>query len=163
MQIKALRSRGALMPKVEWNTSNGGGGSSSENGYSAADGNTQAQHQEAIEKLKDSKFEDGTYDLDTFEAINYDGGYQVTFCQIGDNYSDTEYADKVNEFLAVSSDGKTLAGKFESTPEISFNVSDLNTAVRLAEKYNQISIWDWNEASKTGNGEIKTGGTGKRK
>ena len=65
--------------------------------------------------------------------------------------------------MAVSSDGKTLAGKFESTPQISFNVSDLNTAVRLAEKYNQISIWDWNDGNKTGNGEIKTGVTGKRK
>ena len=81
----------------------------------------------------------------------------MTFCQIGDKYSNSEYADKVNEFLGVSSDGKTLAGKFEGTAEISFHVKDRATAERLGQKYNQISIWDWENMD-----EIKTGGTGRR-
>ena len=80
----------------------------------------------------------------------------MTFSQIGDNYSDADYADKVNEFLGVSSDGKVLAGKFEGTPEISFHCNSKATAVRLAKKYNQISIWDWGKCD-----EIKTGGTGR--
>lgn len=108
-------------------------------------------------RLAGPEYEDGTYDLNTLTKVEYDRGYQVTFSQIGDNYSAEEYAGKVNEFLAVSSDGKTLAGKFESTPEISFHVNSRSTAIRLAQKYNQISIWDWGNCD-----EIKTGGTGRR-
>lgn len=132
----------------------GGSGSS----FTKANENTQAAHKNAIEKLNSSEYDDGTYDLDTFKSVNYDSGFQVTFCQIGDNYSNAEYADKVNEFLSASSDGKTLAGKFESTPEISFHVNDKSKAVALAKKYNQISIWDWKNCD-----EVKTGGTGRRK
>ena len=119
---------------------------------------TQSEHQSAVERLNSDKYSDGTYDISTLQQVSYNQGYQVTFCQIGDNYSRSEYADKVNEFLAVSSDGKTLAGKFEGTPEISFHVNDLQTALALARKYNQISIWDW--ANDT---DISTGGTGRRR
>ena len=115
------------------------------------------RHTEQINRLETGAYEDGTYNLDTLEQISYDYGYQVTFCQIGDNYTADEYADKCNEFIAVSSDGVVSAGKFEGTPEVSFHVSDLNIAVSLAKKYNQISIWDW-----AGIDEIGTGGTGKR-
>lgn len=118
---------------------------------------TQRQHQDAVNRLAGPQYEDGTYDLNTMTPVSYDSGYQVTFSQIGDNYSDSEYASKVNEFLSVSSDGKTLAGKFEGTPEISFHCNDRATAERLARKYNQISIWDWGNCD-----EIKTGGTGRR-
>ena len=141
----------------------GGSGMSSSTGSSpssfggTATVATQRQHQEAVSRLSSSEYSDGTYDLGTMTPVEYDSGFQVTFSQIGDNYSDTEYADKVNEFLAVSSDGKTLAGKFEGTPEISFHCNDRATAVRLARKYNQISIWDWGACD-----EIKTGGTGRR-
>ena len=120
--------------------------------------NTQREHQSAVERLNSDRYSDGTYDISNLRQIEYDQGYQVTFCQIGDNYSRAEYADKVNEFLNVSSDGKTLAGKFEGTPEISFHVNDLQTALALARKYNQISIWDWGKCD-----EIKTGGTGRRR
>lgn len=126
--------------------------------YARADTGTQAVHREAISRLMSPNYEDGTYDLNTMQPVEYDSGYQVTFSQIGDNYSDEEYASKVNEFLGVSSDGKTLAGKFEETPEVSFHVDSRRTAVRLAKKYNQISIWDWGNCD-----EIKTGGTGRRR
>lgn len=118
---------------------------------------TQGQHKDAVSKLSGSEYADGTYDISTMAPVEYDSGYQVTFSQIGDDYSDAEYANCVNEFLAVSSDGKTLAGKFEGTPEVSFHCNDKATAVKLAEKYNQISIWDWGTCD-----EIKTGGTGRR-
>lgn len=109
-----------------------------------------------VTALASASYSDGTYDLDSMTPVEYSRGYQVTFSQIGDRYSAAEYADRVNEFLAVSSDGKTLAGKFEGTPEISFHVSNKRVAVRLAKKYNQISIWDWGNCD-----EIKTGGTGR--
>ena len=114
-------------------------------------------HQKAITKLSGSEYEDGTYSVDTLTQVSYNDGYQVTFCQIGDNYSNAEYADKVNEFLAVSSDGIASAGKFGGTPEVSFHVASRASAERLGRKYNQISIWDWASCS-----EISTGGTGRR-
>lgn len=131
----------------------GGGGSS--RGLAGAD--TQSQHRQAMNKLNSSSYDDGTYDINTLQPVSYDSGYQVTFSQIGDNYSDSEYAGKVNEFLSISSDGKTLAGKFEGTAEISFHCNSKQKAISLAKKYNQISIWDWKNCD-----EIKTGGTGRR-
>ena len=122
-----------------------------------ADSSTQSAHRNAVSRLSSSSYPDGTYDLSTMRTVEYNSGYQVTFCQIGDNYSDTEYASKVNEFLRYSSDGRTMAGKFEGTPEISFHCNDRSTAIRLAKKYNQISIWDWGSCD-----VIDTGGTGRR-
>lgn len=114
-------------------------------------------YEKQMKKLESDEYEDGTYDLDKLKQVEYDYGYQVTFSQIGDNYSNVEFNDRVSEFVDISSDGKVSAGKFQSTPEISFNVKSKEEAIRLAKKYNQISIWDWK------NGDtIETGGTGKR-
>ena len=126
--------------------------------YKQATEATQSSHADAIERLSSDRYDSGTYDIATLSPVVYKSGYQVTFCQIGDNYTPVEYAQRVNEFLNISSDGKTLAGKFEGTPEISFHTNDLKTAIRLAKKYNQISIWDWRADI-----DIKTGGTGRRK
>ena len=140
-----------------------GGRGASFGHYATATERTQSEHQEAVRRLaaKDSSgrdiYEDGTYNVSSLRAVSYDGGYQVTFCQIGDNHSKEEYRDLCNEFLRKSSDGVVSAGKFEGEPEISFNVSSRSEAIRLAKKYNQISIWDWKNLE-----EIKTGGTGRR-
>lgn len=131
--------------------------------FGRADESTQGFHANQIKKLENDSYEDGTYNISTLEMVQYSHGYQVTFCQIGDDYSATEYADLCNEFLSVSSDGIISAGKFGGTPEVSFNVADLDTAIQLAKKYNQISIWDWAEFERSGNGEMLTGGTGERK
>lgn len=127
-------------------------------GKAQADEKTQAKHQKAIEELSSDKYEDGTYDIATKKTVEFPKGYQVTFCQIGDNYTPEEYAKKVNECLALSSNGKTYAGKFESTPEISFHCNSKEQAIAYAKANNQISIWDWENCD-----EIKTGGTGRRK
>ena len=119
---------------------------------------TQKQHQDAIKELNSSKYADGTYDIATKKTKEFDNGYQVTFCQIGDDYSDAEYANKVNECLKMSSDGKTYAGKFEGTPEISFHCANRKQAEAYARANNQISIWDWENMD-----VIPTGGTGERK
>lgn len=134
-----------------------GGSSAALSSGMGANLQTKSFHESQVQKLNSKSYKDGTYDLDTLTRVDYNSGFQVTFSQIGDNYSDAEYASKVNEFLAVSSDGRTLAGKFEGTPEVSFHCNDRATAVRLARKYNQISIWDWATCD-----EIKTGGTGRR-
>ena len=119
---------------------------------------TQAQHYRIVSELAQDKYPDfNTYDIANLKIVSYDNGYQVTFWNIGDRYTPEEYADKVNEFLKYVPSKVTNAGKFEGSPEISFNVPDLRTALRLARKYNQISIWDWKEER-----EILTGGTGRR-
>lgn len=122
-----------------------------------ADSSTQAFHASAIRYLDGPSIPDGTYDLSNMSKVEYGRGYQVTFCQIGDNYTPDEYAGKVNEFLDHSSDGRTSAGKYGGTPEVSFHVSNRRTAIGLAKKYNQESVYDW----KTGD-TIFTGGTGRR-
>ncbi len=119
---------------------------------------TQSEHKKAIAELNTDKYEDGTYDIATKKPVEFPRGFQVTFCQIGDNYSDEDYAKKVNECLKNSSDGKTYAGKFESTPEISFHWNDREKAIAYAKANNQISIWDWETMD-----VIPTGGTGERK
>jgi len=131
----------------------GGGGGSKGHATKA----TKGEHQKAIDRLRSKDYDDGTYSVTSLKPVDFKDGYQVTFCQIGDDYSDEEYAEKVNEFYEYSSDGESYAGKFQSEPEISFHVSSLEDAIRLAKKYNQISIWDW----ATGD-SIDTGGTGRR-
>ena len=123
-----------------------------------ADERTQTNHREVIKELSSDKYEDGTYDVETKKSLEFDHGYQVTFCQIGDTYTNADYARKVNECLRRSSNGKTYAGKFEGTPEISFHWNSRAEAVKYAKANNQISVWDWENCC-----EIKTGGTGKRR
>ena len=116
-----------------------------------------SRHDRLIKELENDKYGSGTYDLETLKEISYSEGYQATFSQIGDNYDNDTYYKLCKEFLQFSTDGKICAGKFEGTPEISFNIKDKDKAIELAQKYNQISIWDWKNAD-----EIKTGGRGRR-
>jgi len=142
-------------------SSSGGGGASrggAAGSFGGATEATQGQHKAQLKALKSPSYEDGTYEIGSLTPVDYDSGFQVTFSQKWDRYSNEEYAQKVNEFLAVSSDGKVLAGKFENHPEVSFHVNSKATAKKLAQKYNQISIWDWKNGC-----EIKTGGTGSRR
>ena len=89
--------------------------------YARANLETLQEHRSIVERLNDSRYGVGTYDTSTLRQVEYPNGYQVTFWQIGDNYSPQQYAERVNEFLRLSSDGRTLAGKFEGSPEISFH------------------------------------------
>ncbi len=96
-----------------------------ENNLKLADETTQDKHKAQIKELEKDRYSDGTYNLDTLKEVSYKNGYQVTFCQIGDNYNNSDYADRVNEFLKVSSDGIVSAGKFGGTPEVSFHINDI--------------------------------------
>lgn len=116
---------------------------------------TQSVHKRAIQELSDKKYDNGTYDIQTKKAKEFPEGYQFTFCQIGDNYSDNDYQIKVDECLMRSSNKQTYAGKFGGTPEISFHCNSLEEAIKYGKENNQISIWDWKNCV-----EIRTGGTG---
>lgn len=109
-----------------------------------------------IAALENAGLPNGTYDIRTFAPVTYESGYQVTFCQVGDSYSDTEFALHISRFLVETDDYRISAGVYGNA-EISFNVPDKDTAIALAHAYNQISIWDWANGR-----EILTGGTGSR-
>ena len=119
--------------------------------------NTQALHQINLDKLASSAYADGTYNLLTAESVEFNDGYQVSFCQIGDNYTADDYDFIVAMFAEISVDGIAYAGKFECYPEISFHIKDKGIAIKYAKMFNQISIWDWKNADC-----IATGGTGRR-
>jgi len=70
---------------------------------------------------------------------------------------DGEYQKLVNKFKAHDHD-TVDAGNFDGYSEISFNVTDKKKALKLAYKYNQKSVWDWQKGD-----EILTGGTGEYK
>jgi hypothetical protein len=112
-----------------------------------------SEHIQKLENLKSS--EDGTFDLETGKTKEYQDGYQVTFSMTEMAFSDEEYSKLIDQFKQADH-GTVDAGKFGGEAEISFNVTDIKKAGKLAYKYNQISIWDWKN-----NREIKTGGNGK--
>lgn len=115
---------------------------------------TKSDYESQLSKISSIK-EDGTFDLATGKAKEYQDGYQVTFSMTEMGFSDEEYTKLVDQFKQADH-GTIDAGKFGGEPEISFNVTDIKKAGKLAYKYNQVSIWDWKN-----NKEIKTGGTGK--
>lgn len=117
-----------------------------------------ANVQRSIKTLKSDAYDDGTYNAKSLKPVEYPDGYQVTFCQIGDKYSNEEYNGLIQLFLEASADKIVWLGKFEGEPEISFYVKDKSYARRLAKMFNQKAIWDWKECK-----DIFTGGTGVNK
>ena len=83
-----------------------------------------------------------TYSIDDLRAVRYNDGYQVTFWHDGDEFTPRQYADVVNEFLQYAPNHITNASK-DNDAKISFRIPNLRTALRLARKYDQFSIWDW--------------------
>lgn len=94
------------------------------------------------DKLKSIKGkEDGTYDLDTGEKVDFGSeGYNVSFEQSTDKYTDGQYYEKIQE-CREKCDGKVYGGVFGGDPEISFYTKDIKTAKDIMYKYNQHSIW----------------------
>jgi len=116
-----------------------------------------AEYQQKLLSLADSKYpNDATYDLDTMAPINYTTGYQVSFYETGVQYEDAAYEELLTKFTKVSSDGKACGGKFDNTPEISFNVKSRDEAIKLMEKYNQHSVWDWENSDLIINSKLDT-------
>ena len=86
--------------------------------------------------------DDGTYSLETGKPISHDDGYQVSFQQSSDNYTDDEFNKKVEEMINHTN-LEAHVGVFGGEPEISFHVKDIKEAMKIAIEYNQHSIWDW--------------------
>ena len=97
--------------------------------------------------------EEGTYDFETGKPKNYPNGYSVSFHQNEPDadgkwksdygrYSEKDY-DKNVEDLVKETGGELNIGYFAGTPEVSVWVKDFKTAVKMAKKHNQHSIWNW--------------------
>ena len=119
--------------------------------------NIKSLHETLISDLTKSVFPDGTYNLNPLEAVEFTDGYQVSFCNVGDEYSADDYMFVTSMFAEISTDGVAYAGKFDGTAEVSYHIKNKLTAIKYAKMFNQISIWDWKNSK-----EIPTGGTGKR-
>ena len=97
--------------------------------------------------------EEGTFDFETGKPKNYPNGYSVSFHQNEPDengkwksdygrYSEKDY-DKNVEDLVNETGGELNIGYFAGTPEVSVWVKDFKTAVKMAKKHNQHSIWNW--------------------
>jgi len=113
-------------------------------------------HKRIVEALNNPSYADGTYDMKTLETKEFKKGFQVTFWNVGDDYTAERYDYLVSLFTELSMDGRTYIGKY-GTGEISWRFENKKLAKRYARLFNQISIWDWKHCK-----EIKTGGTGRR-
>ena len=146
-------------------------GGSGKNAFTSPGSGGKMDYRKQLGELADPKYPDGTYDLETLADISYPDGYQVTFCQIGDAYTDKEFSDLAAEFIGYSSGKKADAGKFKSAPEISFNVRDFKQAYDLGVKWNQVNILNWKKRAEdmaigikySDDWFISTGGTGIRR
>ena len=101
-------------------------------------------HEDAMRKTL--ALDDGTYDMITLEPVSFSDGYQVTFCQVGDNYDDATYRYLVGLFCELSSDCKVYIGKFCGEPEISFHFDSKYFAKYYAKMFNQVSVWNWKKS-----------------
>lgn len=97
---------------------------------------------EKLKKIDDDSIPDGTYNLETGEKVDFHGkGFNVSFEQSSDNYSNAQYYEKCEECRNLC-DGNIYAGKFGGSPEVSFYTTDRKTAEKIAIKYNQHSYYD---------------------
>lgn len=111
---------------------------------------------ESINELEDKKYEDGTYDVNTKKSVEFNSGYQATFQQLGDKYTDKELGDLIKQY-SESTDGKAYAGKFGGSPEVSFHFKNEADAIAICEKFNQVSYWDWKNMQEIKNKKYKKG------
>lgn len=95
---------------------------------------------------KYSEYPEGTYDIVTGKNVEYSDGFQVSFQQTNDNYSQREYNDIVDELTGLTKSNPHV-GVYAGTPEVSFRCMDRKQALEIAKKYNQETVLDWKAKS----------------
>lgn len=109
-----------------------------------------------LKELKLDKYSDGTYNIDTKKAEDFTKGYQATFQQLNDKYSDEEFGALVEKYKKVGN-GNVYAGKFGGSPEVSFYFEKEEDAIEICKKFNQVSYWDWEKGDEIKNKYYKKG------
>lgn len=92
--------------------------------------------------------EDGTYDIETGDKVEFSSGYQVSFHQSDVNYTDEEY-DRLTNEVAARTQSRAYAGVY-GEPEVSFRCENLEDALKIAKEFNQESIYDWSNKGQDG-------------
>ena len=98
----------------------------------------------AIESFKDR--EDGTYEFETGNNVEYSAGYQVSFVrpEAFEQLSSEDW-DGLTNFCCTYLDSPPYIGVYMGGPEVSFHVTSLEKAVKIANKFNQESILVWSK------------------
>ena len=86
--------------------------------------------------------EDATYDLYTFERINFDKGYQASFETKFDPYTDEDYEILFYK-LSLMTDNNVYLGVWNQDEEFSFHFDDIELATVVLIIYNQMAIHNW--------------------
>lgn len=88
--------------------------------------------------------EDGTYDLLTFQQVEYKDGYQVSFVRpeafLQLNASEW---DKLTSYCCDFFQSKAHIGVFDGEAEVSFHSYDLSKSKLIMYEFNQHSILNW--------------------
>lgn len=109
-----------------------------------------------LKELELDKYEDGTYNIESKKAENFTKGYQATFQQLNDKYSDEEFGALVEKYKKIG-DGNVYAGKFGGSPEVSFYFEKEEDAIAICKQFNQVSYWDWENMDEVKNKYYKKG------
>ena len=86
--------------------------------------------------------EDGTYDINSYESVQFDRGYQVSFEREYMDYSKEDLAN-ISYHMSLISDNHIYLGVYDASPEFSFYFQDYDLANVIGILFNQKSIWDW--------------------
>jgi hypothetical protein len=82
-----------------------------------------------------------TYDFETKESVPFDSGYQFSFERPKDDYTGWEFDSIVENLIEITGD-KAYLGRFGNR-EVSFHTNNLELAIDMAQRYNQVSVWDF--------------------
>ena len=85
---------------------------------------------------------DGTYDLYTYEKLNFEEGYQASFETLNDPYTSEDY-DTITYKLSLMTDNKVYIGVWKNEDEFSFHFDDLELATVICIMYNQKALFEW--------------------
>ena len=93
--------------------------------------------------------EDGTYEYQTHETVEYPSGYQVSFVrpEIFKQLNAEEW-DILTSFYCDYLQSKVHIGVYDGAAEISFHSLDLAKSEEVMEQFNQESLLDWEKKLK---------------
>ena len=97
-----------------------------------------------------SKEENGVYEFFTKEKVVFDKGYQVSFENPNDTYSDEEYIDLCFK-MSLISDYNLYLSIYDNISRFSFYFDDYEIANTLGLAFNQSYIYDWSTNTEIGN------------
>lgn len=104
-----------------------------------------------LETLNDFQLtkEDGTYEYQTHEVVEYPSGYQVSFVRPeAFEQLDNDQWDTLTTFYCDYLGSEAHIGVYGGEAEISFHSLELTKSEEVMKKFNQESILDWEKKGK---------------